>query len=394
MPTPQLRVRSRSACATDADPADQVEDRLRGPGAAVEGGRQLVRQHPLEVGGQPAAGDVRHRVGRGAAGQVEAGLGVDPGRLEQLLAERAAELVDVPVERPAGPGLGEQHVAHQRVAVGVQPARAPSRSTTSPARTRPGPSRSAASTTPVVEPATSYSSGPSRPGVLGGLAADQRAAGLRRTPRRCPGRSRRSARGRPGRWRCSRSGTAARRRTRRGRRRACRPGRSRSCRGCPSPARSRPWCRRRRRRWPAAGGRSALSALASKSPAKPPMPPIISGRRAFSTQTFISSTALSPASMETPAASYVAPAWRLLLGHRGSCRAGGQGRSRASPAPPPDSEADRPSTSVGSSGRTPAGACRGARGRAARSGRPRRSRPGTGSSSAPSVASTSCSREM
>ena len=47
----------------------------------------------------------------------------------------------------------------------------------------------------------------------------------------------------------------------------------------------------------------ALRALASKSPAKPPMPPIISGRRAFSTHTFISSTALSPASMETPASS-------------------------------------------------------------------------------------------
>src|SRR6478736_8719052 len=38
------------------------------------------------------------------------------------------------------------------------------------------------------------------------------------------------------------------------------------------------------------------------------MPPSISGRRALSIHTFISSTALSPASMETPAASYVAPA--------------------------------------------------------------------------------------
>ena len=51
----------------------------------------------------------------------------------------------------------------------------------------------------------------------------------------------------------------------------------------------------------------AFSAEASKSPAKPPMPPIISGRRALSIQTFISSTAWSPASIETPAASYVAP---------------------------------------------------------------------------------------
>ena len=50
--------------------------------------------------------------------------------------------------------------------------------TTSPGRTRAGPSSWSASTTPVVAPATSYSSGASRPGVLGGLAADQRAAGL------------------------------------------------------------------------------------------------------------------------------------------------------------------------------------------------------------------------
>ena len=45
----------------------------------------------------------------------------------------------------------------------------------------------------------------------------------------------------------------------------------------------------------------AVSALASKRPAKPPSPPIISGRLAFSTQTFISSMALSAASMLTPA---------------------------------------------------------------------------------------------
>ena len=36
--------------------------------------------------------------------------------------------------------------------------------TTSPARTRSGPSSSSASTTPVAAPATSYSSGASRPG--------------------------------------------------------------------------------------------------------------------------------------------------------------------------------------------------------------------------------------
>ena len=44
-----------------------------------------------------------------------------------------------------------------------------------------------------------------------------------------------------------------------------------------------------------------VSAEASKRPAKPPMPPIISGRRAFSTHAFIRSTARSAASIETPA---------------------------------------------------------------------------------------------
>ena len=47
---------------------------------------------------------------------------------------------------------------------------------------------------------------------------------------------------------------------------------------------------------------SALSALASKRPAKPPRPPTTSGRGAFATHSFISSTARSPASMSTPAA--------------------------------------------------------------------------------------------
>ena len=50
------------------------------------------------------------------------------------------------------------------------------------------------------------------------------------------------------------------------------------------------------------GRRYALSALASNSPAKPPMPPTTSGREALATQAFISSTARSPASMSTPAA--------------------------------------------------------------------------------------------
>src|SRR5215211_737182 len=52
------------------------------------------------------------------------------------------------------------------------------------------------------------------------------------------------------------------------------------------------------------GWLSWASALASNRPAKPPMPPITSGRRLLATHCFISSTARSPASMSTPAAAY------------------------------------------------------------------------------------------
>src|SRR6478735_154714 len=51
-----------------------------------------------------------------------------------------------------------------------------------------------------------------------------------------------------------------------------------------------------------------VSAEASKSPAKPPSPPIISGRRALSIQPFISSIAVSAAWMLTPASAYALPA--------------------------------------------------------------------------------------
>jgi hypothetical protein len=53
------------------------------------------------------------------------------------------------------------------------------------------------------------------------------------------------------------------------------------------------------------GLRKRVSALASKSPAKPPSPPSTSGREALATHCFISSTARSPASMSTPAEAYV-----------------------------------------------------------------------------------------
>ena len=48
-----------------------------------------------------------------------------------------------------------------------------------------------------------------------------------------------------------------------------------------------------------------LSELASNKPAKPPIPPITSGREALAIDAFINSTARSPASISTPASLYV-----------------------------------------------------------------------------------------
>jgi hypothetical protein len=84
---------------------DEAEDGRQRPGRAVDGGGQLDGQHPLEVGCQAAAGDVRHGVGLGLLGQLEAGLGVDAGRLQELLTQGAAEVVDVLVQAPVAPTL-------------------------------------------------------------------------------------------------------------------------------------------------------------------------------------------------------------------------------------------------------------------------------------------------
>ena len=136
----------------------------------------LVRQHPLEVGGEPAAGDVRHGVGLRSPPPA-------PGRpWRRSGSARAAP------RRGCGPssgtsrssdqpGGGQQDVADQGVAVGVQ----------------------AAGLHRDHDVAGSHQAGPEQPvglhdaggragdvvlvgaeqaGVLGGLAADERAAGL------------------------------------------------------------------------------------------------------------------------------------------------------------------------------------------------------------------------
>ena len=191
----------------------------------------------------------------------------------------------------------------------------------------PGPSSSSASTTPVPAPATSYSSGAEQPGVLGGLAADQGAAGQ----------------------------PAA-------------LGDARDDRGDPlgDDLADRDVVGHEQRLGAAdhevvddhadqvdadrvvhvhplgdvdlgadavgGGGEqravgSVLSAEASKRPANPPRPPTTSGRCALATDSFISSTARSPASMSTPAAAYVVADRRRGPGQDGRARC--SRRSRA-----------------------------------------------------------------
>ncbi len=62
--------------------------------------RDRVRRPSLghdarEVVGEAATGDVAERAHVGLGSECQAVLGVDPGGLEQLFTERAAELVDV-----------------------------------------------------------------------------------------------------------------------------------------------------------------------------------------------------------------------------------------------------------------------------------------------------------
>ncbi len=105
-----------------AEVLDRAEDRRRGPRRRGRGGanvpvgstRARLAARPPPVTWLRACTSTPS-----AADEVEQGLGVDAGRLEQLLAEGAAELVDVPVEGPAG---ARDDPAHEAVAVAVQAA--------------------------------------------------------------------------------------------------------------------------------------------------------------------------------------------------------------------------------------------------------------------------------
>ena len=225
--------------------------------------------------------------------------GVDAGGLEQLLAEGAAELARRAGPAPSRRGRRRGARASSRWSAGRW---RPSPMTTSPARTRSGPSRSSASTTPVAAPATSYSSGPSRPGCsavsppTSATPAPDAGGGDARDDGRDPLRDDLAA------------GDVVGHEQRLG---AAHDDvvddhadevEADGVVHVHAPARWRPWCRRRRWRWPAAGagtpsGRWRRTARRTRRGRRGPR-----GGWAGVTEAFISSTALSPASTSTPAA--------------------------------------------------------------------------------------------
>ncbi len=125
MPTPRLKVRSISSGATLPRSRDQPEDRRRRPGRAVD----VARAGPsgstrARLAASPPPVTWRERVDARRRGARAPG---SPGRRSGSASSSSspsvrAELVDVAVQRQSAPAV-QQHVAGQRVAVGVQPAR-------------------------------------------------------------------------------------------------------------------------------------------------------------------------------------------------------------------------------------------------------------------------------
>ena len=123
MPTPMLKVRSISACSTRPRACTRPNT-----GCGVQVARSIVADRcggrtRARLAASPPPVTCENTWTSVSAIERQAVLGVDARRDEQLLAERAAELVDVGVERQ--PRALQQHVAHQREAVAVQAAAAP-----------------------------------------------------------------------------------------------------------------------------------------------------------------------------------------------------------------------------------------------------------------------------
>ena len=98
---------------------DEGEDRSRSPCRPVNSRDEVVGKDAGEVVGQSPTCDVAHRVHLDLTDEGQQVGCIDGGGLQQFLAEGASQFVDVTIKGPTG--VGQQHLADQRVAVGVQP---------------------------------------------------------------------------------------------------------------------------------------------------------------------------------------------------------------------------------------------------------------------------------
>ena len=143
------------------EPGDEPEDRRRRPGRAVEPRSRPGGSTRARLAASPPPVTWPSRGPRPAPIRARQSRRVDPGRLQQFLAERPTEVVH---RRGRAPSLRGRRRAYQRVAVGVQ-ARRRHRdghvACSDPVRPEDPRPRS---TTPVAAPAMSYSAGSSSPG--------------------------------------------------------------------------------------------------------------------------------------------------------------------------------------------------------------------------------------
>ena len=252
MPRPRLKTRSISSSATPPASATTPKIARLRPRSPADLGAEPLGQHPGEVPGDPAPGDVGEGVDLDVAGQATQGRRVDDARPDQLLAQRHVGSRPGRLVQPAVARL-DQDLPGQRVPVRPQAgAGDPHHTVTGPDAPGEPPVRldDAHGETHEIELPRLH-----HPGVLGDLAADEGTARLDAAVPRPRSRSPRSWPGRCARPRCSRGRTAARRRTRRGRRPTWRRSRARSCRSDRRGGRP-PTSSRHRRSWrrAAAGG--------------------------------------------------------------------------------------------------------------------------------------------
>ena len=97
MPTPMLKVRSRSRRSTRPRSPISPNTGCGVHGRAIDVDRDMLGQHPGQVGREPASGHVTDGVDVDRGCECQAVAGIDARRLEQFLADRTAEGIEVRV---------------------------------------------------------------------------------------------------------------------------------------------------------------------------------------------------------------------------------------------------------------------------------------------------------